>query len=180
MDSKQIRLIIIITFVVISAGIIGIIAAVTSSDDSSKGSYTQSDYVDPGSGETVIDTEGKTPETSGSNPNTPSYIGFSELNNRGFNQDDIDKFRSFLNNYANRQIEENKDAITEISLTKDTIQHGVNRDTGEGIYTLDLTINRSTGYVATITSDGLTKTSYALYEGVDTSTQPVYTRSIDL
>lgn len=180
MNTKQLRLTVIIACVIVSAGIVGIIATVTNSNNSTKTGYTQSDYVDPGSGQTVIDTEGKTPESAGRNPDIPSYIGFAELNDRGFNQNDIDKLRSFLNDYANKQIQENKEKVTEISLTKDTIQHSVNRDTGESIYTLDLTINRNTGYVATITSDGLTKTSYALYKGVDTSTPSIYTRSVDL
>jgi hypothetical protein len=179
MNQKQLRLTLIIGFVVIAAAIVGIIAFITNGGSTlTSNEPTVTEYHDPGSGDTVIDVEGKTPETYGSNPDAPGFLGITELASRGMSDGDIDAIEAFWNDYANKQITENKEKITEISLTKDSIQHSVDRDTAESIYTMDFVINRNTGYVLTVTSEVSTKTSYALYKGIDTSTPPVYTKGV--
>ncbi len=179
MKQTQLRLLIVLGFIVIAVGIVGIIGFITQSQTDQGRSYTQTESIDPASGETVIETDGKTPEKYGVNPDIPIYLGFVQLMDRGMTLDDVDEVKGFLNDFANKQISENKDKITEISLYKDSVGHKIQNNVDT--YTMDFLVNRKSGYVMSIDANSNTnQKTYQLYKGTDTSTSPVHTKTTDL
>jgi hypothetical protein len=176
MNSKQQRIIIISGTVVLIAIFALLFFFSTRPSEEVKGSYTTDEYIDPASGEQVIDTKGKTPENGGSEIYTPTYFGMDALYSRGFSQDDVSAVRTFLNLYTTQQLESGKQKIEKISLEKDTIQHGIDRTTGTSIYTLHLLINLTTAYTLTVTATDANQVTYALYLGSSAEGTPVFSQ----
>lgn len=175
MNQKQLRFVIILGFAVVAAGIVGIIALITTSSDDKTATYTQTEYVDPASGETINDTQGKTPEKYGANPDVPVYYGFSILLDRGLTQDEVNEITAFVNDYNNKLITEGKEKLTEVSLYRDSVIHKIENEIDN--YTMDLLINRTSGYVLQISSNNDTEEiTYTLHKGASTSDPVVFTK----
>lgn len=165
MNEKRLRIVIIAGFVVLSLAIAGIIAAIMNSQGSSVNEPKQTSYVDPASGETVLDTEGKTPEYYGVNPNRPNFLGFYNLFDAGMLDADIEEVKGFLNDYADKQLEEGKPKLTEISLYVDTIGHAINQETHEETFDLNLLVNREQQFQLKIVTNAETaKRTYSLIQ----------------
>lgn len=179
MNQKQLRLIIILGFVVISAGIVGIIVLIQNQNSAQNQTYTQETYVDPASGETISETDGKTPESFGRNPDLPLYSGFSILLERGLAQDEINELTNFVNDYNNQLITEGKPKLKEVSLYRDSVQHRIEKNVDT--FQMDLLIDRTIGYVLTrVQNDNTAKLTYTLHKGVNTADPVVYSKTEDI
>ncbi|HJP81574.1 MAG TPA: hypothetical protein VJ841_04230 [Candidatus Saccharimonadales bacterium] len=173
MNQRQQRIIIISGIILILVIFGASFFFATRSSNSNNATYTTHEYIDPASGDQVIDTTGKTPENGGSTTYTPTYYGMDELYNRGFSQDQVTAVRTFLNQYTTQQLEAGKTKIEKISLERETIAHTIDKDSGMSIYTLHLLINLSVAYTLTISSDGINPAKYALYAGSTATGTPV-------
>lgn len=179
MNQKQLRFVIILGFAVVAAGIVGIIAMITSSSDNKTATYTQTEYVDPASGETINDTQGKTPEKYGANPDVPVYYGFSVLLDRGLTQDEVNEITAFVNDYNNKLITEGKEKLKEVSLYRDSVKHKI--EGGVDSYTMDLLIDRTNSYVLQRSLNNDTGVlTYTLNKGVTASDPVVHTKTVSL
>lgn len=75
-------------------------------------------YFDPGSGETISDPEGKTPEAFSSTGGVVVYLGFSKLLNKGVSQFQIEAIKTAFLNFSGTLQTPTK----EISIDTSTIQ----------------------------------------------------------
>lgn len=104
-------------------------------------------YHDPYSGETVTDIKGKTPDTYGTNPDKPIYLGISKLLDYGVTATQLEDFKQAVYNYSlNRN-----PRITEISIHVATLKRKVpdpNSDSVIDTLFFDVTINRKDTYQA--------------------------------
>lgn len=179
MNQQQLRLVIIIGFIVISAGIVGVIAFIQSQNNSQNQVYTQETYIDPASGETISDTDGKTPESFGSNPDLPLYSGFSVLLERGLTQDEINEITNFVNDYNNKLIVEGKQKLNQVSLYKDSVRHKI--DNHVDTFQMDLLIDRAKDRVLTrVRDDNTGKLTYTLHETTNITSPVIYTKTEDV
>ena len=177
MEQNRLRIIIITSFVLLSLAIVGIIALFTNSSSQQTNNPNQTERIDPGSGEEVVNTEGKTPEKYGVNPNEPSFLGLVGLVDRGMTLSDVDDVKAFWNDYANQQLVEGKEKINEISITVDSIEHVIDSAAHTETFRMPLTINRERQYTFSAVSNSDTaKKTYTLAqdEGV------VYSKEQDL
>lgn len=93
-------------------------------------------YIDPGSGETVIETPNKSPETAGGDNIT--MLGFSKLLDVGITNVQLNKIKLYFSDYSLSQ----ETPIKEISIIKSSINQSINRDLGEKTTSFTVTINR--------------------------------------
>lgn len=153
MNDKRLRTLIIIGFIVLSAAIIGIIALITKNSNSESEQPAQTESIDAASGDTVQNTDGKTPEKYGVNPNQPIYLGFSELLDRGMEMDEVDNAKAFLNDYVNKQLQDGKPKIEQISVVADSVEHAIKSAEHEEIFSMVLTISSGQQFTFTVTTD---------------------------
>ena len=141
MESYKKRIFIIIGIVVATIGIVVTLAFVFggangSSDDPLA---DQREYVDPDSGETVLDPEGKTPEGLVDNG---LFLGFSKLLDMGLTSAQYSQVQTDLETYvATKKL--NDKEITQISLIVDTISPYIDSESGTKIINADIRINRT-------------------------------------
>lgn len=158
MNDKRLRILIIIGFILLSALIVGVIALITSNNSSQSDQPAQTETTDPSSGDTVQDTEGKTPEKFGVNPNQPIYLGFSELLDRGMELEEVDNAKAFLNDYVNKQLQEGKPKIEQISIVADSVEHVIKSAEHEETFSMVLTMSNDQQFTFTVTTDADTST----------------------
>lgn len=150
---------IILFFVAISVVIIGIVALFYTVNQRAAEPNTTS-RVDPDSGETVIETEGKSPEVYGINPDMPIFLGFSELYEIGLPQVKIEFIKSGLASYADSIKKQQK--ITQISLRKSDINASNDRETGVATYNFTVVMNGKDVYTLNATTDDVTTIDFTL------------------
>lgn len=156
MNAKQQRLLIILGFVILSLMIIGIMVLIFNASQSpSSTEPNQNEFVDPATGETILSPDGKSPETYGTNPDTPIFVGFSNLLQFGVRQTVVENTKSFLNDYANERVTRNEERITEVSIVVDSIQHTIDNSANTSSYTFDIVINRSENYSVKLITQGV-------------------------
>jgi hypothetical protein len=124
----------------------------------------QNEFVDPATGQTILNPEGKSPENYGTNPDTPIFIGFSNLLQYGARQSTVDNTKSFLNDYANQRITNNEERITEISIVVGTIRHTIDNAANTSSYTFDIIVNRDQNYNVKVTMRGVSSTTASLFD----------------
>lgn len=115
MNNHKKIIIAIVLFVVLS--IIAIVIAIVQNANTSNNRNTSTTYTDPGSGETVIESDNGPTVGSEDVLNTPTFLGFSQLTNRGLSSDQVELIKSALSAYSAKQDEKFK----EISLNVSTI-----------------------------------------------------------
>jgi hypothetical protein len=162
----------------IIVGVIVLFYTINNNSDSSTADVPQNEYVDPGSGETIVNPEGKSPETANINPNVPTYIGFSNLYNYGLQQDAVENIKAFINDYADQKIVDNEEKIKEVSLEVASIKHVINRDVNENSYTFKITVNRKEKLNVKIAFEGVITMTNTLYK-TDIA-QPLLVKTYDL
>lgn len=99
------------------------------------------EYYDQGSGETVSDPAGRTPENFAGNAEGPIYLGFSKLLDKGLTKYQLDAVKYAFEQYgkaSNQKIEEV--SLTVSSLT--TERHNENDPIPKDKVFFDVTINR--------------------------------------
>jgi hypothetical protein len=156
-----IRLIII--FAVLSLITVGLTIALYKAINTSTAQSTnaeQTTYTDPGSGETIVYTKGKTPETYGINPDTPTYLGFASLLDVGFSDDQVRNTKAAFLDFASQNNKDDK--IKEISITVDSIKQTLDPKVGS-TYSFDITTNRKTKYYAKIRITDITSIDMSLF-----------------
>lgn len=152
-NTRRTQVFIILGFIGISLLIIGGIALYYRYN--SQTNYSEPDnkaYVDPGSGDLVLSPEGKTPETYGTNPDQPIYLGFTAFLDIGVNDEQVQYLKDMLVDYAFSQ--KDKEKITEISLDKSSLKHSFDPE-GPSVYKFNLTINRKDILNAEATAPGI-------------------------
>jgi hypothetical protein len=143
--SNKIKFLIVIGMFVFVFTVLAVVALVSSStnqkstDDRGSGNINQNIYVDPYSGETVLNPTGKAKEPIAGDFN---LLGFYKLLDIGVSQLQLDLLTGFLGNYADNKTVGDSAKITEISLVVKSIRQNINEDTGQITITSDIVINR--------------------------------------
>lgn len=116
MNNRKKIIIAIILFVILSVTAI-VLAILQNANKSNNQTTSSTTYTDPGSGETVV--ENNNGPTAGSEQalNAPTFLGFSQLTNRGLSSDQVELIKSALSAYSAKQT----DKFKEVSLTVSTI-----------------------------------------------------------
>ena len=112
-------------------------------------------YYDKGSGETVSNPAGKTPETFGGTVDTPIFLGFDDLLTIGVSKLQLDAIKKAFDNYS----KDGNKHIKEVSVTIASIKRvGPDRDSNEpgDIVTFDVTLDRKQTFKAKVESQSLT------------------------
>lgn len=159
-NEKKTQLYVIIVFGVLSLIIFGVVALFYQINNPNTGQPAMNEYTDPGSGNTIVSPEGKTPEKYGVNPDAPIYIGFSKLLDIGISFDQVNSIKSALGDYAFTVKDSAK--ITEISLTSDSITHTPN-PTGPDTYLFRITMNRKDEYRVIVSAPDISSIELSLY-----------------
>lgn len=152
--------------VVIGSIIFGVLIAIllVVSVQNNKSSVSKpGSYYDEGSGETVSNPAGKTPEKFGSNSASPIFLGFDDLLNVGVTSQQLAAIKQAFNNYS---LDGNKD-IKEISLFITTIKRlAPNRDTNDygDVVTFDIKIDREQLLSAKVESTSVKVSRLYLYK----------------
>lgn len=178
MNKKQQRLLIILGFTVLSLMIVGIMVLIfNASQQSTSTEPNQNEFVDPATDQTILSPEGKSPENYNTNPNTPIFVGFSNLLRFGARQNTVDNTKSFLNDYANQRIEKNEEKITEISIVVATIQHTIDSKANTNSYTFDIVVNRDQKYNVKVTMSGVRSMTASLFDA--SSKEPILQKTYE-
>lgn len=120
---------------------------------------TTNTYIDPGSGETVIDPPGKAKEKTDS-VNSITYLGFTDLLDHGITYKQFLKLKSHFKQYSIAK----KIDIKEVSITLSTYKSKFDQSAGETVMNFEITINRKSKYDAKVTYSGLDMPILYLYE----------------
>lgn len=111
------------------------------------------EYYDPGSGETVSNPDGKSPENFEKIGNTPTFLGYSKLLDVGVTKFQEEGLKTAVTLYSR----ENNNFISESSITTSSIKISDYDDPNTLIRTADfeMTINRKDKYQAKAILDGI-------------------------
>lgn len=179
-EKKKVQLAIIGAFVVLALIIVGIIALFFKVNGGTEGQYAATEEVDPTSGETVIRTDGKTPEAYGQNPNTPLMLGLVGFLDRGISMEELQRIKAAFTDYANQRITKNQEKIEQISVDGDSITHTIEAKTGNGLFTANVVINNKTNAIMDIKSDGISKMIIKIYLGDEIAGAPDFSTTKSL
>jgi hypothetical protein len=151
---------IIIGFVIISIIIIAIIAIFYKvNSDSGSGATDTNSYTDPKSGETIVNPAGKSPEITATNPDAPVYLGFSNLLEVGFADEQVQATKDVLLDFTTSKNLKK----AEISLDKQSLKQSIDSSTGVATYTFKFTIDRKQNYMATILISDISSVDMSIY-----------------
>jgi len=124
------------------------------------GATGNEEYYDPGSGETVSNPSGRTPENFGGNAEGPVYLGFGELLDVGMSKYQLEAVKYAFEQYGRTTNQK----VQEVSLTVSSLTiEGHNKDdpTPKDKVFFDVTINRKQNLKARV--DYFDITSVQLY-----------------
>jgi hypothetical protein len=158
MQNTQLRRIIIIGCIVVGAILFGIFMLIQNNGQQSSGQPNQEEYTDPISGDVVQNTDNKTPEKYGVDPNQPVFLGFAELLDRGMTLADTDTIKTFLTDYNNKLISEKKTKIARISIEAGSVKHTINRDLNQDSVTMNIATDAEQWFVFEVTTNDDTDT----------------------
>lgn len=158
-------LIIAAIFVALSI-ITAVIYQVVITVNNSKDPTVTKTYVDPGSGETVIDTPNKSPEKAGTGDSIV-FLGFTKLLDIGMTYRQVSSVKTDLQTYSSKL----KDPVTEASIDSSSISSSVNSENNERTVTFTVKLNRKTNLNAEVIYTGLGNPSFKLY---DSNAKQVY------
>lgn len=117
-------------------------------------------YVDPASGETIIETEDKTKEGW---VNGPLILGFSRLLDAGLSADQFGLVSSYISDYGSTKKLDNND-ITQISLVVNSLEQKINTRTGNNTIVADIQINRSVNQRLNVSYSGFTSAYIEIFD----------------
>lgn len=145
MNQRQ-KIILIITLATI--GIALIVASIVGFTRSNTTTQPSSDtYVDPGSGETIVNNGKSRQGSEASLKNSIVYLGFSKLIDRGLSPVQIQSIQSAFKSYSLKQT----DKFKEVSLTVDSIRHLLPQgESTTHTITFTATANRKISYFVTV------------------------------
>lgn len=141
--SNKTRLIIVIGIFVLLFVILTVIyilgKAESANTSNTSTEVNQNEYVDPYSGETVLNPDGKSREPFATNV---IILGQSKLLDIGLSYQQLETFTGFLSNYATDKTVGKSEKITEISLDVKSFRQNINSDNGQITISSDIVINR--------------------------------------
>lgn len=153
MNDNRLRNFIILGFIGAAILIVGIFALFQNNGDN-QAQPDQTEWTDSASGDTVQDTQDKTPEKYGVDPNQPVYLGFVELLDRGMLLEEVDNAKVFLTDFVNKEIKEGKPKITRLSVETDSVTHTI--QSNKESFTMNLVTNKEQRYSFDVTTDANT------------------------
>jgi hypothetical protein len=106
-------------------------------------------YTDPYSHETVTDVAGKAPDTYGSNPATPIYLGFDKLLDHGMTFDQEGNLKTAFDNFSKTRPK----PISQVSIDVDNIT--AQRDNSSFFLFFNVMVDRSDVFKAKVDYTGL-------------------------
>lgn len=121
--------------------IIALIFRQNQSQNTPNTNVDQNSYTDPYSGETVLNPDGKVPESSLKSGDVV-ILGISKLLDYGVSSNQIDQVRQFLVLYSTEKTVD-KQKITEISFISESFKQTINQKSGQKDLRASLKINRS-------------------------------------
>lgn len=107
----------IVAFVILSAIAITLTIIQQNSKQSSD-QNTSKTYTDPGSGETIIESNNGPTTASGEAPTTPIFLGFSQLIDKGLSVNQVELIKSSLSTYSSKQNAQFKEVSLNVSTIK--------------------------------------------------------------
>lgn len=120
----------------------------------------ETSYVDPGSGETIIDSDKSPQGTDLSLKNAIIYPGFSKLIDRGLSPAQVQSIQSVISEYSLKQSEPFK----EVSLTVDSVRHILPQgESTTHMMTFELTVDRKTPYFVEAEYENMSSINTKLY-----------------
>jgi hypothetical protein len=157
-------------WLIIFAGVISLILIIvaiilSSGADKKPAANPDNSYVDPLSHETISNPPGKGPDTFGSTPNTPIYLGIDKLIDHGLSYDQTTALRSAFNKYASSQ----NPPVKEVSIDVDhiTTQHDSTKHNSPFIILFKTRFDRKTDYQAKVQYHGLNDVQLILTDPAD-------------
>lgn len=117
-------------------------------------------YVDPASGETIIETDNKTQEGWATGP---LILGFSRLLDSGLSDNQFGRVSTYINEYGSTK-KLGDSEITQISLVVNSLQQKVNPRSGNNVIEGDIQINRSVDQRIKISYSGFTDAYVDIYD----------------
>jgi hypothetical protein len=159
---RQKWLIVIITVAVVFIGLIiyGIFAVTTSKNTAPTPTPASAQYYDKQSGQTVSNPAGKGPDVYGSNPNTPVFLGFSDLTNVGLSYVQVEDIQQGFTNYSSLISK-----TSEVSIDVSTINDTFNNTGGNSTVSFSVTLNRVKQLLAKVNYSGLLIARLYLFDG---------------
>ena len=117
-------------------------------------------YVDPGSGETIIDSDKAPQGTELSLRNAIIYPGFSKLIDRGLSPEQVQAVQAVIADYSLKQ----EDKFKEVSLTTSSMRHILPQgNSTTHTISFDIVVDRETDYFVTVDYDDTTTSTTKLY-----------------
>lgn len=156
MDNRKKIIIAIVIFVILS--IAAIVLAVLQNTPKSSPQPTSTTYVDPGSGETVIESDNGPTAGNTQQLAIPTFLGFSKLTEKGLSSDQVEQVKSALSAYSAKQ----STKFSEISLTVATINR-IQSTTDPDITEFSIKVNRKDDYFVRVESPTVLTTTTKLY-----------------
>lgn len=147
----RLYIILIIIFCIVAFFVAAILQKTTSTS-----SYKQTITIDKTTGEELVSTEGKDPESVGRNPNTPLLLGFSSLISYGVSTDDHSKIKQAITKYI---LETNTVSHSvKVSFDKTSLKQVINTDSSIDYYFTIVLDDKETRSVQ-LHTDGITISS---------------------
>ncbi|HET8884009.1 MAG TPA: hypothetical protein VFM68_00885 [Candidatus Saccharimonadales bacterium] len=161
MDTRKIVIISVVGVAIVILGIVGIVAQL-------QGETTPEPdvYVDPGSGEKIIDTEKAQHGDDITFENSIIYPGFSTLIERGLSPVQVQSVQSTIEKYSIQQPEKFK----EVSLNIDSMRHLLPQGGSQAhTLTFDIKVDRQTDYYMTVEYEDTESAVTKLYKSDKTT-----------
>lgn len=156
MDNRKKIITAVVIFIILS--ITAIVLAILQNTPKSSPQAAPTTYVDPGSGETVIESDNG--PTAGNNQqlNIPTFLGFSKLTEKGLSSDQVEQIKSALSAYSAKQ----STRFSEVSLTVATITR-IQSPSDPDITEFSIKVNRKDDYFVRVESPTVLTTTTKLY-----------------
>jgi hypothetical protein len=148
MEQRKKLIIIIVIFAAIFVVLV-VVAIVLKSNASNTASNSppndvnQNSYVDPSTGETVLNPTNQVGDSSPTDKSAAVILGPSQLINIGLSSNQVQLLSTYLSDYAaNNKL--GADKITAVSIVISSLTQNTNPDSGQSEITADLMVNKNT------------------------------------
>jgi len=130
---------------------------------------TQTTITDSVSGTTILNTDGKTPETYGRDPDAPAILGISVLHDRGMSQTETEGITGVLYDYASQQLSDGIQKIKQLSIDPNNITHIVDPGSHTSTYTINIVSDSGVRYIMTVASTTIMNELISLFKSGSTT-----------
>lgn len=160
------RKIIIITAGVLLVGIIILVIVSVSMKQDVQKRDMGTQYVDPGSGEVIIENPNRSPQSTFLDGKTPTvFLGFSKLLDNGLSSSQTQSIQSAFSSYAEKE----NTHFDEVSMTVSTLRYASEDGGVAKKMTFDTKINRTDDYFVTVEFSDLVTCVTKIYKSDKTT-----------